>query len=134
MSKSEIILSKCKNCPKRQYKAIKDIPKKTKALKKKESKRFSIIQEDMSVCFFCGNEAESIHELIGGINRLKSIKWGLCVGACIHCHRLVEDKQKIKQKYQIIGQKAFIAKYGKELFIKEFGQDYTERRCKNDKS
>lgn len=125
--KRKITFDKCKNCLCKQYKAIKKIKKQTKKQKKAEKNRFSIIQKDMSICFFCGKSAESIHELIGGINRQKSMKWGLCVGACLDCHRLVEDKQKIKQKYQILGQKAFIKKYGFDLFIKEFGQDYSKK-------
>lgn len=87
----------------------------------------------MSVCFFCGKEAETIHELIGGINRLTSIKHGLCVGACLICHRKLEDNEKIKQKYQVFAQEKFEEKYSHDLFMQEFKMNYkikNERRNK----
>lgn len=81
----------------------------------------------MSVCYFCGGQAQSIHELIGGINRMTSIKWGLCVGACLRCHRILEDNEDIKQKYQIEAQDVFVKKYGFELFMKEFRRNYKKK-------
>lgn len=98
--------------------------KKSNKLAKAERNRFSIIQNDMSICFFCDRQAESIHELIGGMNRLMSIKYGLCVGACVRCHRILEDNERIKQKYQILGQDAFEKKYSHELFMQEFKMNY----------
>lgn len=98
--------------------------KKSKKLVKAERNRFSIIQDDMSTCFFCGRQAETIHELIGGMNRQTSIKYGLCVGACLRCHRILEDNERIKQKYQILGQDAFEKKYSYELFMQEFKMNY----------
>lgn len=102
--------------------------KKSNKLAKAEKNRFSIVQDNMSICFFCGRQAESIHELIGGMNRQTSIKWGLCVGACLRCHRILEDNQKIKQKYQVLGQDIFEKKYSHELFMQEFVMDYREKR------
>lgn len=98
--------------------------KKSNKLAKAEKNRFSIIQNDMTTCFFCGRQAQSIHELIGGMNRLMSIKYGLCVGACLKCHRILEDNENIKIKYQILGQDAFEEKYSHELFMKEFKMNY----------
>ena len=130
--KKEITLYECQNCHKKEYKSLNKIKKKSSKLNKNERNRFSIVQKNMESCYFCGRQADSTHELIGGINRQKSIKWGLCVGACLTCHRLVEDNEKIKQKYQIIGQNVFVKKYGIDLFMKEFKRDYREKRCKDD--
>lgn len=107
--------------------------KKSNKLAKAEKNRFSIVQNDMSTCFFCGRQAESIHELIGGMNRQTSIKWGLCVGACIRCHRILEDNEEIKQKYQGLGQDTFEKKYSHELFMTEFKMNYKEKRKNNGK-
>ena len=127
--KEQITLEKCKECSMIEYKPIKEIKKRSKKQARNEKNRFSIVQSDMKTCYFCGEEAESIHELIGGIYRQTSIKWWLCVGACLKCHRLVEDNEKIKQKYQVIGQEIFVKKFGIELFIKEFKRNYKEKRC-----
>lgn len=102
--------------------------KKSIKLAKAERNRFSIVQKDMSTCFFCGKQAQSIHELIGGMNRQTSIKWGLCVGACLVCHEILENNQKIKRKYQILGQETFEKKYSHELFMTEFKMNYKEKR------
>ena len=100
--KQQIILSQCENCSMTKYKPVAQIKKKSSRQRKKEQSRYSIIQDDMSVCYFCGGQAQSIHELIGGINRMTSIKWGLCVGACLRCHRILVDNEDINQKYQIV--------------------------------
>ena len=124
----EITLQECKNCSMRSLPSHTKIKKKSNKLSKIEKNRFSIIQNDMSVCFFCGKEAETIHELIGGINRLTSIKYGLCVGACLVCHRKLEDNEKIKQKYQIFAQEKFEEKYSHDLFMQEFKRNYKEKK------
>lgn len=107
------------------------IKKKSNKLMKAEKNRKSIVQKDMSTCFFCDRPAESIHELIGGMNRQTSIKWGLCVGACILHHRILEDNEKIKQKYQALAQDIFVKKYSLELFMQEFKMNYKEKYLKN---
>ena len=132
--KQQITLTKCENCSTRLLPSYTKIKNKSKKLEKIEKNRFSIIQEDMSICFFCGREAESIHELIGGIDRLTSIKYGLCVGACLKCHRKIEDNEKSKQKYQKIAQEKFEEKYSHDLFMQEFKMDYKvkyEKKKKN---
>lgn len=122
--RQQIILEQCKNCSMAIHKSVVAIKKKRSKLKKQEKDRYSIVQKDISVCYFCGGQAQSIHELIGGINRKTSMKWGLCVGACLKCHRKLEDNENIKQKYQKIGQDIFVKKYGFDLFMKEFGRNY----------
>lgn len=61
----QVTLSKCKSCPMRMLPSYTTVKHKSNKLKKIEENRFSIIQKDMSICFFCGSGAESIHELIG---------------------------------------------------------------------
>ena len=111
-----------------QQGSVRTMKKKSKKLAQKEKRRFSIIQKDMSICFFCGRQAESIHELIGGMNRQTSIKWGLCVGACLRCHSILENNEKIKLKYQILGQDIFEKKYSYELFMQEFKMNYKYKK------
>ena len=120
----QVTWQECKNCSMVKRAKNMSIKKKSYKLAKAEKNRFSIIQDNMSICFFCGRQAQSIHELIGGINRQTSIKYGLCVGACLRCHRILEDNEKIKQKYQVLGQDTFEKKYSHELFMQEFKMNY----------
>lgn len=126
--RQQVTWEQCKNCSMVERGRVTTIKNKSNKLSKKEKNRFSIVQEDMSYCFFCDRQAQSIHELIGGMNRQTSIKWGLCVGACIRCHRILEDNEKIKQKYRVIGQNIFEKKYSHELFMQEFKMDYKEKK------
>ena len=122
--RQQVTWEQCKNCSMVERERVKTIKNKSNKLAKYEKNRFSIVQGDMSYCFFCGRQAQSIHERIGGMNRQTSIKWGLCVGACLRCHRILEDNEKIKQKYQALGQDVFEKKYSHELFMQEFKMDY----------
>lgn len=129
--RQQVTWEQCKNCSMVERGRVMVIKNKSNKLAKDEKNRFSIVQEDMSYCFFCDKQAQSIHELIGGMNRQTSIKWGLCVGACLRCHRILENNEKIKQKYQALGQDVFEKKYSHELFMQEFKMDYKEKRRKN---
>lgn len=122
--RQQVTWEQCKNCSMVEKGRVTTIKNKSNKLAKDEKNRFSIVQEDMSYCFFCDRQAESIHELIGGMNRQTSIKWGVCVGACLRCHRILENNEKIKQKYQALGQDVFEKKYSHELFMQEFKMDY----------
>ncbi len=130
-NKQQITFLECKNCSVRQSGSRTSIKKKSNKLAEIEKNRFSIIQDDMSICFFCGRDAGSIHELIGGINRQMSIKYGLCVGACLLCHRQLEDNEKTKQKYQKFAQEKFEKKYSHELFMQEFKMNYIAKYKNN---
>lgn len=122
--RQQVTWKECKNCSMVRRANNMSIKKKSYKLAKAEKNRFSILQDDMSACFFCNRQAETIHELIGGMNRSMSIKYGLCVGACLRCHRILENNEKIKQKYQVLGQNTFEKKYGHELFMQEFKMNY----------
>ena len=129
--RQQVTWEQCKNCSMVERGRVTTIKNKSNKLAKDEKNRFSIVQEDMSYCFFCDRQAESIHELIGGMNRQTSIKWGLCVGACLRCHRILENNEKIKQKYQALGQDVFEKKYSHKLFMQEFKMNYKEKRIEN---
>lgn len=53
-----------------------------------------------------------------------SMKYGLCVGACLKCHRELEDNDYIKDKWQKYGQKIFEKKYNHKLFMEKFKRNY----------
>ena len=58
----------------RQYKIPKQMKQKTNKQRKLEDSRYSIIQQDLSKCYFCNNKSKDWHELIKGRNRKKCIK------------------------------------------------------------
>lgn len=119
----------CKNCLNRNFTSNKHNGMRTKSekLKTLEKNRYSIITTNMLQCYVCGRKAESLHEVFGGKNRVKSMEYGLVVPLCIRCHRYIEDHEDAKLQLKKKGQSVFLEKYNLEKFIKEFGQDYTQR-------
>ena len=122
--KKRIKYKNCSNCKEKDYKAVKKIKKQSKKQKKKELKRFSIITDDMTNCYFCELKKDDIHEAIGGCNRQKSIEWGLTIPLCRLHHRELEDNQELKEEIQRLAQRTFESKYSHELFMKEFKRNY----------
>lgn len=114
----------CNGCDKKEYKSYKrmksDKPLKTYSKKraKTERERYSIITDDLTKCIENKNHTGKVdkHEIFGGKNRGRSIKYGLVIPLCRMCH----DNEEIIKKWQIIGRQAFIDKYSEDLFIKEF--------------
>ena len=113
-------------CLDKEYKISKQMKKKTDKQRKLEDSRYSIIQQDLSKCYFCNNKSKDWHELIKGRNRKKCIHWGLCVKICRNCHEKTENDsefyQETRKLAQIEWQKYY--KKSKEEFIKEFGRSY----------
>lgn len=114
--------SKIKN---KTVKKQKKIKQKSKKLAKIEKNRISILQDKNNTCFLCGKHIKTdTHEIFGGSNRKKSIKYGLIVYLCRACHSKADTDEKIKKDLHNIGRAKFIKEYDKEKFLKEFGKNY----------
>lgn len=113
-------------CLEKEYKTPKQMKKKTDKQRKLEDSRFSIIQKDLSRCYFCNNKSKDWHELIKGRNRKKCIKWGLCVKICRDCHEKTEHDSKFYQETRKLAQIEWQKYYkkSKEEFIEEFWRSY----------
>ena len=113
----------CYGCDNREYKKYAALKKQSKAQKKKESKRFSLFTDDMSICIECGKLSNDKHECIGGCNRNNSIEYGLVVPFCRKCH----CDNAIKNKWLIKAQEKFVELYGYEKFISTFKQNFKNK-------
>lgn len=72
----EINFCDCKNCKYKEFKTVKELKKKSNKLKKLEDNRFSIITDNLKICYICNqNKKEDLHEIFGGCNRVKSMQW-----------------------------------------------------------
>ena len=113
-------------CLDKEYKQYKKLKQKTSGQKAIEDSRYSILQENLTKCFFCSNKSTDWHELLKGKNRKKCIKWGLCVRICRNCHTRTENDSKFYQEGRILAQKVWQDHYkkNKEDFIDEFGRSY----------
>lgn len=113
-------------CLDKEYKIPKPLKKKSNNQKQIESKRFSILQQNKSKCYFCDKRAVDTHELIKGRNRQNCIKWGLLVYLCRDCHRRTEEDSEFYQETRKLAQEIWQEHYNKNEkdFLKEFRRNY----------
>lgn len=93
--------------------------------------RYSIITDNLRVCYVCKRPKECLHEVFfGTANRQKSIEYGLVVPLCNYHHNFsdkgVHFNRELDLKLKKIGEKAFIDHYKSsvEEFIRIFGKNY----------
>lgn len=123
--KKQIKFNDCKGCKNKEYKPTKELKKKSKKQKKLEDKRFSIITNNLEICYLCNkNRKEDLHEVFGGCNRTKSIQWGLVIPICRKCHSEWDVNPELRKEIQQEAQIIFENTYSHELFMTEFKRNY----------
>lgn len=115
----------CENC--RDFILVRNRPIKKKSNKqnKLEKNRFSIFTNDFTKCYYCHkqkleNEKFDLHEVYGGSNRIRSIKYGLVVPLCRICH----SNEDIINKLRIQLQKEYEKEHTRDEFIEIIGKSY----------
>ena len=123
--KRNIEISNCINCKYKEYKKIEAIKKQTKKQRKLERKRYSIITNNLNVCYICTQSPKNdLNEVFGGSNRKKSMQWGLVIPICRECHSEWHLNKQLRKKYQQEAQRSFEKQYGHEMFMLEFKRNY----------
>lgn len=95
-------------------------------------KRYSILQNEMNECWFCGTRKNlHIHEVFfGSGKRALSIKYGCCVSLCATHHNLsnasVHFNREMDLNLKKAMQKKFMEKYPNLDFIKIFRKNYLD--------
>lgn len=126
--KKEIKYQDCRNCKYKKYKETKELKKQSKKQRKLETKRFSIITDNLNICYICNkHKKEDLHEVFGGSNRKKSMQWGMVIPICRTCHADWDINEELRAKIQTEAQEIFEKKNGHELFMTEFKKDYKEK-------
>lgn len=125
--KKRIEFKNCIDCKYKEYKPIKEIKKKSNKLKKLESKRFSILTDNMQLCYICQKrKKDDLHEIFEGSNRQTSMKFGLVIPVCRKCHDLWKIDKELKKKIRKEAKEKFYKLYSEEKFLKEFGKFYID--------
>lgn len=110
--------------PKKDIKK-KQIKQKSNKLVKLEKNRFSILTDNLKICYICNKKLkEDTHEIFGGSNRRKSMVWGLVIPICRGCHAKWKTDKELRKKYQQEAQRIFEKEHSHELFMKEFKKNY----------
>lgn len=85
--------------------------------------RYTINNE---ACYHCKTrQATAPHEpLMGSKYRKLSIKYGLVIGVCDECHKLLHADDSINTIYKREMQERFEAEYSHDEWMKVFGRNY----------
>ena len=95
--------------------------------KRSDSNRYSIIQPQMTECFFCkGNPIEKHEIFFGTANRQNSINHGLVVALCHYHHEQVHKhpKEGYDAELKKIGQRKFEENHTRQEFMEIFRRNY----------
>lgn len=123
--RKKIQLKECTECFYKEYKIQKELKKKSKKLKKLEDKRFSIITDNLKICYICNvNKKDDLNEIFEGKNRQMSMKYGLVIPICRQCHQKYDLDIELRSKCMNEAQIIFEKKYSHELFMQEFKKNY----------
>ncbi len=137
----EMDFSQCSGCEDKEYKPRKQYkPKKIYKIKqrtykqaKAESKRYSILTDDLEHCIICGKTPVNKHEIFYGSNRHNSIKHGLVIPLCTQsCHvgnaEGIHADKELDLFWKQKGQLAYMKHYNKNVddFISVFGKNYLD--------
>lgn len=128
--KKVITFEDCKNCSKIESRAYKGLNKSNKPIKKKSNKLAKLERErdkgrvKSGYCQCCGKYSSRLdpHEVFGGSNRQRSIKYGFVRNICRICH---SDENKIMQLRKEV-QEEFETEHEREEFIKLIGMSYLD--------
>lgn len=118
--KEYITLDECSSCNAKEYKTY-SIKKKSKKLQKIENSRdINLMKKGM--CSYCHRYFNRLdpHEVYGGSNRFRSIKYGFVRLICRNCHESEEVIAELKKETQL----KFEEDHSREEFIAIIGKSY----------
>lgn len=123
--KKKIDFQNCSRCTYKEFKQVKELKKKSNKLKQLESKRYSILTDNLKICYICNKKKkDDLHEIFGGTNRQKSMQWGLVIPICRECHTKWDTDKSLRRMIQQKAKEEFIKRNTKEKFREEFGKNY----------
>ena len=125
MGRKKIQYEECQDCKCKEYKQVKELKKKSNRLKRLENNRFSIITDNLKICYICKQKKkDDLNEVFEGSNRQMSMKYGLVIPICRECHNKYDLDINLRSKYMKEAQIIFENTYSHELFMKEFKKNY----------
>ncbi len=122
--KRNISYDNCKTCVDFKLNETYKIRNKSKKLVNAERKRFSILTNNLEVCYVCGKKKDHIHEIYKGANRQVSIRNGFCVPLCNGCHARTENEIDFLRSLQVECQKTYEKNHTREEFLKLIGRNF----------
>ena len=122
-NRQQITYDDCKKCLEIEPREYKTMKKKSKKLIKLEKERDKNIVKK-GICQNCKQYSYRLdpHEVYGGSNRQRNIKYGFVKLICRKCHDSEKEKKKMKKETQ----QEYEKKYSREEFIQLIGKSYLD--------
>ena len=97
-----------------------------KTIRKLERQRFSILTDNLEVCFICGKPKNALHEVYEGSSRLNSMKQGMVMPLCFYHHQMIHSNRQLALQYKILFQKEFEKTHTRDEWINIFLKNYKD--------
>ena len=97
---------------------------KTNKLARLEKNRSSVFTDNLGFCFICGLPKQDLHELLGGRNRLNSIKWGYVIPLCRSHHQMLHNNTRLIEEYKQKCQRHFEKTHTRQEWLDIFKKNY----------
>lgn len=95
-----------------------------KTIRKLERQRFSILTDDLTMCYICHQPKQDLHEVYEGSSRLNSMKYGMVLPLCRYHHQMIHSNRQLALQYKILFQKEYEKTHTREEFINTFKRNY----------
>ena len=89
-----------------------------------ERKRYSILTDDLSVCFKCKRPKNDLHEIYEGKNRQNSMIHGFVIPLCRECHFWIHHDIQMNEYYKQMCQKKFEENHTRDEFMDIIHRNY----------
>ena len=100
------------------------LKKKTSNLAKLERNRFSVFTDNLGFCYFCGLPRQDLHELLGGRNRLNSMKYGYVLPLCRSHHNMLHNNVVLIEEWKRKSQEHFEESHSRDEWLEVFKKNY----------
>lgn len=117
--------NECYVCELKEFKQYKPMKNKTAKAKKLEEQRYSILTNNLNICYVCKKRLkDDIHEIYAGRNRIVSMKNGFCIPICRKCHEEIQNNEEKMLIYKRECQRKYEENHTREEFLKKIGRNY----------
>jgi len=89
-----------------------------------ERKRYSILTDDLTICFKCKRPKQDLHEIYEGRNRQNSMKHGFVIPLCRECHYWIHHDIGLAEYYKQICQKEYERTHSRKEFMDIIHRNY----------
>lgn len=97
---------------------------KTNKLRRLETKRFSILTNNLNECYLCGKPKQDLHEIYSSGSRKQSMVYGFVIPLCRLCHQNITLNSVLNLQLKQICQKEYEKEHTRDEFLAIIHKNY----------